>query len=121
MRDNNMKGTKERKLAGFLSLVAAVANFAVIAITINIGTFAVFTENLSLTSPLMIVASSAIISSIIGLVLLTTIKLGKKFLLTALIVSILIFAIAAIQKSIVVMSVLLWPWSLYRLYRSEIA
>ncbi len=114
-----MNETKKRLLAAFISLVVAAGNLGVIAVTINIGTFSAFMEILPTTPQLMFVVLTGIISLIIGAVLLTKIELGKKLLLAALIISVIIFAIAAVQMSIVLLLVLFWPWSLYRLYRSE--
>jgi hypothetical protein len=116
-----MNETKRRKLAAFISLVVAAGNIGVIAITINVGTFNDFVEILPISPQLIFVVVTGIISLIIGAVLASKVKLEKKSLLIALIISIIIFAIAAVQMSIVILSVLLWPWSLYRLYRSETA
>ena len=116
-----MDETKRRKLAAFISLVVAAGNLGVIAITINVGTFNDFVEILPTSPQLIFVVLTGIISLIIGAVLASKVKLEKKSLLIALIISIIIFAIAAVQMSIVILSVLLWPWSLYRLYRSETA
>lgn len=116
-----MNESKNRKLAAFISLVVAAGNFGVIAVTINIGTFAVFMEVLRNTPQLMFVLFVGVVSLGIGVALLTKIKFSKKVIMTALILSIIIFAAAAIQKSIVVGFVLFWPWSLYKHYKSESA
>lgn len=116
-----MNETKKRKLAAFISLVVAAGNIGVITIAIDVGTFKIFMEDLLITPEFLLPSITGIISLIIGLVLLTNIPLGKKQILTTLIISAVIFVIAAIQTSIVLMFVLLWPWSLYRLYRNEIA
>jgi hypothetical protein len=114
-----MNETKKRKLAAFISLMVAAGNLGVIAVTINIGTFSAFLQILPTTPQLIFVLLTGIVSLIIGSVLLTKIELGKKSLLAALIISVIIFAIAAIQMSIVLLIALFWPWSLYRLYRSK--
>lgn len=114
-----MNETKKRKLAAFISLVVAAGNFGVIATSINIGTFRVFLEILPTSPNMILVVITAILALIIGTVLFTTIEIGKKSLLAALIISVIIFAIAAFQMSIVLGFVLFWPWSLYKLYRSE--
>ncbi|HMN13268.1 MAG TPA: hypothetical protein PKD55_13190 [Bellilinea sp.] len=116
-----MNENKKRKAAALVSLVVAAGNFGVIAVTINIGTFNAFIEIFKTSPQLIFVVLTGIISALIGIALLTKIELGKKSLLAALTISIVIFAIAAIQLSIVLLLVLLWPWSLYRLYRSESA
>jgi hypothetical protein len=121
MREKNMNETKKRKLAAFISLMVASGNLGVIAITINVGTFNDFVAILPTSPQLIFVVLTGIISLVIGTALLTTIKLGKKSLLTALIISVIIFTIAAVQISMVLLLVLFWPWSLYRLYRSETA
>lgn len=114
-----MNESKKRNLAAFISLVVAAGNFGVIAITIYIGTLAVFMEVLKDTPQLMLVLFGGVVSLVIGIALLTKIEFSKKAIMTALILSVLIFAIAAIQKSIVLGFVLFWPWSLYKLYKSE--
>lgn len=114
-----MNENKKRQLAALISLMVAVGNLGVIAVTINIATFRDFLQILPSTPQLIFVLMTGIISLIIGSILLTKIKLGKKSLLTALIISVIIFAIAAVQKSIVLLFVLFWPWSFYRLYQSE--
>ena len=114
-----MNETKKRLLAAFISLVVAAGNLGDIAVTFNIGTFSAVMEIHPTTPQLMFVVLTGIITLIIGAVLLTKIELGKKLLLAALIISVIIFAIAAVQMSIVLLLVLFWPWSLYRLYRSE--
>lgn len=114
-----MNETKKRLLAAFICLVVAAGNLGVIAVTIDIATFSAFMEMLPTTPQLMFVVLTGIISLIIGAVLLTNFELGKKSLLAALIISVIIFASAAVQLSIVLLLVLFWPWSLYRLYRSE--
>lgn len=116
-----MNEIKKRKLAAFISLVVAAGNLGVIAVTINIGTFNAFLDILPTTPQLMFVLLAGIVSLIIGAVLLAKIKLRKEALLAALVISVIIFAIAAFQMSIVLLLVLFWPWSLYRLYRSETA
>lgn len=100
--------------------MVAAGNLGVVAISINMGTFKVFMEILPTSPRTILVAVTAIISLIIGVVLSTSITLGKKSLLTALITSVVIYVIAAVQVSIILLFVL-WPWSLYKLYRSEIA
>lgn len=121
IREKSMNETKKRKLAAFISLVVAAGNIGVVAIMINIGTFNDFVAILQTSPQLIFVVLTGIISLIIGAVLATKIELGKKSLLVALIISVIIFAIAAVQMSIVLLCVLFWPWSLYRLYRSESA
>ncbi len=116
-----MKEIKKRKIAALISLVVATGNLGAIAITVGIGTFNTFWEILPTTPQLMFVLVTGIISLFIGAVLLAKIKLRKEALLAALIISVIIFAIAAFQMSMVLLLVLFWPWSLYRLYRSEIA
>lgn len=116
-----MNENKKRRLAAFFSLVAAVGNFGIIAITVNIGSFKVFLEILSTTPQLIFVLLTGIFSLMVGAVLLTKIELGKKVILTTLVISSIIFAAAAVQMSVVLGFVLFWPWSLYKLYRSEIA
>lgn len=117
--ERKMNENKKRQLAALISLMVAAGNLGVIAVTINIGTFGAFLQILSSTPQLIFVLLTGIISLIIGTILLTKIELGKKSLLAALIISVIIFAIAAIQMSIVLLIALFWPWSLYRLYRSE--
>jgi hypothetical protein len=114
-----MNKNKKRKLAAIISLMVAAGNLGVIAVTINIGTFSTFLKILPTTPQLIFVMLTGIISLILGAVLLTTIELGKKSLLAALITSAIIFVVAAVQMSIVLLLVLFWPWSLYSLYRSE--
>ena len=116
-----MNENKKRILAAFFSLVAAVGNFGIIAITANIGTFKVFLEILSTTPQLILVLLTGFFSLMVGVVLLTKIELGKKAILTTLVISSIIFAVAAVQMSVVLGFVLFWPWSLFNLYRSEIA
>ena len=115
-----MNEINKRKLAALISLVVAIGNLGVIAVTISIGAFDAFWEILPTTPQLMFVLLTGIISLFIGAVLLAKIKLRKEVLLAALILSVIIFATAAFQMSMVLLSVLFWPWSLYRLYRSEI-
>lgn len=114
-----MKDLKKRNLAAWISLMVAAGNLGVIAVTINIGTFNAFVEILQTSHRLIFVLLTGIISLIIGVVLLTKMELSKKTLLAALITSAIIFVIAAVQMSIVLLLVLFWPWSLYRLYRTE--
>jgi hypothetical protein len=116
-----MNESKNRKLAAFISLVVAAGIFGVIAITINLGTFAVFMEVLRDTPQLMFVLFAGVVSLGIGIALLTKIEFSKKAILATLILSLIIFAIAAIQMSIVLGFVLFWPWSLYKLYKNESA
>lgn len=116
-----MNESKKRNLAAFISLVVAAGNFGVIAITINIGTFAVFMEILRNTPQLMFVLFAGVVSLCIGVALLTKIKFSKKAIMTALMLSVIIFIIAVFQRSIVLGFVLFWPWSLYKLYKSESA
>lgn len=116
-----MNESKSRKLAAFISLVVAAGNFGVIAITINLGTFAVFMEVLRDTPQLMFVLFAGVVSLGIGIALLTKIEFSEKAIMAALILSLIIFAVAAIQMSIVLGFVLFWPWSLYKLYKSESA
>ena len=119
--EKNMNETKNRKLAAFTSLVVAAGCFCVIAISINIGTFAVFVEVLRTSPKLILLLFAGVISLITKVSLLSKIEFGKKAILTALILSGIIFVVAAIQGSIVLGFVLFWPWSLYKLYKSEIA
>lgn len=114
-----MNKAKKRNLAAFISLVVAAGNFGVIAITINLGTFAVFMEVLRDTPQLMFVLFAGVVSLGVGIALLSKIEFSKKAIMTALILSVIIFAIAAIQMSIVLGFVLFWPWSLYKFYKSE--
>jgi len=100
-----------------MSLTVAVGNLGVIAVTVNVGTLKDFVAILPTSPELIFVVLTGIISLVIGTGLLTTMKLGNKSLLTALVISIIIFSIAAVQASIVLLLVLLWPWSIYRLYR----
>lgn len=116
-----MNETRKRKLAAFISFAVAAGNIGVIAIAIDVGTFKIFMEDLLKTPEFLLSVVTGIISLIIGMILLTNIQLGKKQILTTLIISVVVFVIAAIQASIVLLFVLLWPWSLYRLYRNEIS
>jgi hypothetical protein len=116
-----MNENKKRRLAAFFSLVVAAGNFGIIVIVVNVGTFKVFLEIFSTTTQLIIVVLTGIFSLVVGVVLLTKIELGKKTILTTLIISSIIFVVAAVQMSVELGFVLFWPWSLYKLYRSEIA
>jgi hypothetical protein len=116
-----MKTSKERKFAGIMSLFAAVGNFGAIAIIINAANLTEFISILPNSPRILIILLSGLLSLAIGVVLLLPIETGRNLKLGALIISILIFTVAAVQTSIALLFVLLWPWSLYRLYRSESA
>jgi hypothetical protein len=116
-----MNENKKRKIAAFISLVVAAGNIGVIATSINMGTFRVFLEILPTSPNMLLIVITGFLALIIGTVLFTRREIGKQFLLAALIISVVIFVIAAFQMSIVLGFVLFWPWSLYRFYRSETA
>ncbi len=116
-----MNEKKKRRSAAFFSLVAAVGNFGTIAVTVNTASFKTFLQILPTTPQLIFVLFTGIFSLMVGSVLMTKMEIGKKTILITLVISSIIFAAAAVQMSVVLGFVLFWPWSLYKLYRSEIA
>lgn len=111
--------TKERKTAGFISLLAAAGNLGAVAIIISAANFTEFISILPASPKILFLLLSGVISLIIGVMILAPLETGKGAKLTALVISIAVFAIAAVQMSITLVFVLLWPWSLYKLYRSD--
>ncbi|WP_136523564.1 hypothetical protein [Geomonas ferrireducens] len=114
-----MKTSKERTNAVVASACAAAGNLGATAVVLNAGGLTDFMAILSNSPRLVLLLLSGLISALITVILLLPLQLGKGFKLTAFLVSIAIFVIAALQTSIVTLFVLLWPWSLYRLYRDN--
>jgi hypothetical protein len=91
-----MSEIRKRKFAAFISLVVAAGNIGVITIAIDVGTFKIFMEDLLKTPEYLLSSVTGIISLIIGMILLANNPLGKKQILTILIISVVVFVIAAI-------------------------
>lgn len=115
-----MNRSKQRKFAAMMSFLSALGHIGVIAVIINSANFKLFTEIIPTSPRLQFILLVELLSLIIGVMLLLPVAIGRKTLLAAFIVSVAIFATAAFQMSITLLLVLFWPWSLYKLYRSEL-
>jgi len=111
--------TKERKVAGGFSLLAAVGNLGAIAVIINAANINEFLLILPNSPKVALLLISGVLSMIIGLIILFKREINQTTRMITLLVSAGVFVIAAIQMSIALLFVLPWPWSLYKLYKTE--
>ena len=116
-----MKLSSQRKFAVIMSFLSSAGIFGAIAIVMNAATLGEFIAMTQTSPRIMFLLIAGLLSLIIGVVLLVPVVSGKKTQLVALLLSAAVFAVAAVQMSITLLFVLLWPWSIYKLYRSKTA
>ncbi|ACM19354.1 hypothetical protein Geob_0992 [Geotalea daltonii FRC-32] len=116
-----MKSDNPRKFAAMMSVLSAVGNVGAVAIIINAAGLREFMAIAPTSPKIMFLLVAGFFSLGIAVALLVPTKLSKKSQLIAVTVSITIFILAAVQMSMVLIFVLLWPWSLYKFYKSEAA
>jgi len=104
-----------------MSLLAAVGNLGVHAIIINAGSLRELLEMLPSSPQILFLCLAGLLSSIITVLLLAPMTISKQTQLAMFLASVAVLALAAVQTSISLLFVLLWPWSLYKLYRSDAA
>jgi hypothetical protein len=109
--------TTPRKFAVITSVLSAVGNLGAIAIIINAVNVSEFAAMLPHSPKVLFLLVAGLLSLIISFLLLLQEGATKRFQLAALVVSAVVFIVAAFQMSITLLFVLFWPWSLYRLYR----